>query len=81
MFIENLRCAYQNLRTSPGFTLTAVLSLGIGIGGTVSMFTLVKSILLKPFAPFFHKKHAGADVPIRVTGAPHRYRVSQNVLK
>jgi len=40
-----------------------------------------KSILLKPFAPFFHKKHAGADVPIRVTGAPHRYRVSQNVLK
>ena len=50
MFVENLRCAYRNLRTSPGFTLTAVLSLGIGIGGTVSMFALVKSILLKPLA-------------------------------
>ena len=50
MFVENLRCAYRNLRAAPGFTLTAVLSLGIGIGGTVCMFTLVKSILLKPLA-------------------------------
>jgi hypothetical protein len=50
MFVENLRCVSRNLRASPGFTLTAVLSLGIGIGGTVSMFTLVKSILLKPLA-------------------------------
>jgi hypothetical protein len=40
-----------------------------------------KSILLKPFAPFFRKKHAGAVVPIAVTGAPHQYRVRQNVMK
>lgn len=40
-----------------------------------------KSVLLKPFAPFFRKKHAGAVVPIVVNGAPHAYKVSQNVLK
>jgi hypothetical protein len=40
-----------------------------------------KSVLLKPFAPFFRKKPAGAVVPIVVSGAPHAYKVSQNVLK
>jgi putative ABC transport system permease protein len=50
MFFENVRCAYRNLRSAPGFTLTAILSLGIAIGGTLAMFTLVKSILLKPLA-------------------------------
>lgn len=40
-----------------------------------------RSMLLKPLAPFFRKKHAGAVVPITVTGAPHAYKVSQNVLK
>jgi hypothetical protein len=40
-----------------------------------------KSVLLKPFVAFFRKKHAGAVVPIAVSGAPHRYKVSQNVIK
>ena len=40
-----------------------------------------KSVMLKPFAPFFRRKHAGAAVPIAVSGAPHAYKVSQNVLK
>jgi hypothetical protein len=38
------------------------------------------SMLLKPFAPFFRRKHAGAVVPIAVTGAPHQYKVRQNVI-
>ena len=40
-----------------------------------------KSILLKPLSPFFRKKRAGAVVPIAVTGAPHAYKVSQNIMK
>jgi hypothetical protein len=40
-----------------------------------------KSALLKPFAPFFRRKHAGAAVPIAVSGAPHHYKVTQNILK
>jgi hypothetical protein len=38
-----------------------------------------KSILLKPFAIFFKKKHAGAVVPIAVTGSPGHYSVSQDL--
>jgi hypothetical protein len=38
-----------------------------------------KSFLLKPLAPFFRKKHAGAVVPIAVTGTPGHYGVSQNI--
>ena len=39
-----------------------------------------KSLLLKPLAPFFKKRHAGAVVPIAVTGAPGDYKVSQDLL-
>jgi hypothetical protein len=38
-----------------------------------------KSALLKPFALFFKKKHAGAVVPIAVTGSPGHYRVTQDL--
>jgi len=39
-----------------------------------------KSFLLKPLAPFFRKRHAGAVVPIRITGGPGHYAVGQNIL-
>jgi hypothetical protein len=39
-----------------------------------------KSFLLKPLAPFFKKKQAGALVPIAVTGNPGHYQVSEDIL-
>lgn len=38
-----------------------------------------KSFLLKPLAPFFKKKQAGALVPIAVTGVPGHYQVTQDL--
>ncbi len=38
-----------------------------------------KSFLLKPLAPFFKKRNAGAVVPIVVTGSPGSYKVSQDI--
>ena len=38
-----------------------------------------KSFLLKPLAPFFKKKDAGAVVPIAITGTPGHYHVSQDL--
>lgn len=38
-----------------------------------------KSLLLKPFAPFFKKKNVGAVFPIAVTGSPGRYKVSSDL--
>ena len=50
MWIENLRSAFRGLRSAPGFTITAIVSLSLGIGGSVAMFTVVNSVLLKPLA-------------------------------
>ncbi|HWG20853.1 MAG TPA: hypothetical protein VG225_10005 [Terracidiphilus sp.] len=39
-----------------------------------------KSFLLKPLAPFFRRKKAGAVIPIAVTGQPGHYKVTQNIM-
>lgn len=39
-----------------------------------------KSWMLKPLAPFFKKKKAGAVIPIAVTGRPSHYQVTSNLL-
>jgi putative ABC transport system permease protein len=48
---RNLRYAFRQLRNSPGFALTAILTLTIGIGGTVAVFSVVDAVLLRPL-PF-----------------------------
>lgn len=39
-----------------------------------------KALLLKPLAPFFKKKKAGAVVPIAITGRPNHYQATSNLL-
>src|SRR6202789_1650240 len=49
--IQNFRLAFRQLGKTPGFTLTVVLSLALGIGATTAIFSLVEGILLRPL-PF-----------------------------
>jgi len=48
---RDLRYGARTLWRSPGFAATAILVMALGIGATTSLFTIVRSVLLKPL-PF-----------------------------
>jgi hypothetical protein len=56
--------------------LTGTLRMDSDISHTATGF---RSFLLKPLAPFFKKKNAGAVVPIAITGGPGHYQVAQDL--
>ena len=45
---RDLRYAVRGWRRKPGFAATAILSLALGIGASVSIFTLADNLLLRP---------------------------------
>ena len=46
--ISDVRFAIRSLVRSPSFALTAVLALGLGIGSTAGVFSLLEGVVLRP---------------------------------
>jgi predicted permease len=61
--LQDVRYALRQLRRAPGFAMTVVLTLALGLGAAVAMYTVVDRVMLRPL-PY---RDAGSLVSIQET--------------
>jgi putative ABC transport system permease protein len=61
VLIQDIRYALRSLTRAPGFTLVALVTLALGIGGTTAIFSIVDGVVLRPLP------YSDPDRIVRVT--------------
>jgi predicted permease len=74
LLLRDLRYGVRTLARTPGFTVLAILVMGLGIGANVALFTVVRSVLLKPL-PFKNQ-----DRLVRIYEADAKGRFQDNIV-
>jgi predicted permease len=69
-FIQDLRFATRVLSGSPGFASVAVLTLGLGIASTATVFSWIDSLLMHPYPGSAHSENL-AVLEMSIPSAPN----------
>jgi putative ABC transport system permease protein len=73
--LRDVRYGLRQLRRTPGFTAVAVMTLALGLGGNVAVFSLLDTVLLRPL-PYSHPDRLFMLFPVE--GESHRAMVQSS---
>ena len=68
-FLQNLRFGARMLFKNPGFSLTAIVTLALGIGGNTAIFTITSALMLRPLPYQNPRELVALDVTDKTGGS------------